>query len=138
MVPACDTSGVKLSKATGQVTYKNKPLVGANIKFYAPEGPMAVAITDDQGNFSLTTNGRPGAQLGTHKVSISKMSGGAAATMPANPSPEDMRSMAMDNKGKPSGPKSEIPEKYSVAETSGLTAEVVASSGDNVFQFDLQ
>lgn len=136
----CGGSGPGLVKSTGQVTYKNKGLAGATVKFYPTgEGPMAVAITDEEGNFSVTTNGRAGAVLGMHKVSITKSSDAAgAASMPANPTPDDMRKMAMDNMKKPSGPKSEIPEKYASAEASNLSAEVTSNASNNVFQFDLQ
>ena len=98
---------------------------------------MALAITDSEGNFTITTNGRPGATVGTHKVAISKITGSATPT--AAPKPEDMMKMQKDNMGKANtGPKNEIPEKYSNPESSGLTAEVTTNASENEFLFQLQ
>lgn len=138
VVPACDTSGVKLAKVQGHVKYKGAPLKGANVKFYPSEGPMAIGITDDEGNFSLTTNGRPGAVVGTHKVSITKMSDSAGPAIPASPTPEDMMKMQKAAMSQPSGPKSEIPEMYGSPDTSKLTADVSANASENEFEFPLQ
>ncbi|MEO8270606.1 MAG: hypothetical protein ABI557_12860, partial [Aureliella sp.] len=137
LTTGCSPDGLKLIKAGGQVTYKGKPLGGANVKFIPGSGPVAIAITDDEGNFTITTNGRSGATLGTHKVAISKISGATIAV--ASPKPEDMMKMAKDNMGKANtGPKNEIPEKYSDPENSKLTAEVSANASDNEFLFQLQ
>ncbi len=133
----CNKDGLKLVKAGGQVTYKGKPLQGANIKFIPGSGPMAIAITDDEGNFTITTNGRAGATLGTHKVAISKITG--SATPNAAPKPEDMMKMQKANMGKANtGPKNEIPDKYSDPDSSNLTAEVTADPSQNEFLFQLQ
>jgi len=137
-VPACDTSGVKLAKVKGHVTYKGAPLKGASVKFYPKEGPIAIGMTDDEGNFTLTTNGRAGATIGTHKVAITKMSSDAAQAVPANPSPEDMMKMQKSQMGKSTGPKSEIPESYGSPESSQLTAEVTANASENVFEYPLR
>lgn len=136
----CDPSSVKLAPVTGVVTYKGAPLKTANIKFLPAEGPMAVGMTDEQGKFKLTTNGRPGAVLGLHKVVITKVTGGTeAAAVPSSPKPEDMMKMQKENMGKKNtGPKSEIPESYANPDTSKLTADVTAKAADNDFSFDLQ
>jgi hypothetical protein len=138
VVPACDTSGVKLAKVKGHVTYKGAPLKGASVKFYPEKGPMAIGMTDDSGDFTLTTNGRPGATIGSHKVAITKVSGPAGPAMPANPSPEDMMKMQKAQMNKPSRPKSEIPESYGAPESSKLSAEVSANAAENEFEFPLQ
>jgi len=138
VVPACDSSGVKLGKVKGHVTYKGSPLKGASVKFYPEEGPMAIGMTDDNGDFTLTTNGRTGAVLGTHKVAITKMSGEAGPAVPANPKPEDMMKMQKANMGKQTGPKSDIPESYGNPDSSKLTADVTANASDNNFEFQLQ
>jgi hypothetical protein len=136
----CDSSGVKLAPVTGTVTYKGAPLKTANIKFMPESGPMAVGMTDENGKFKLSTNGRPGATVGLHKVAITKMSGGAVETAaPSNPKPEDMMKMQKENMGKKNtGPKSEIPERYANPDSSKLTADVSAKGADNDFSFDLQ
>lgn len=136
-VAGCNRDGLTLVKSTGQVTYKGKPLQGANIKFIPGSGPMAIAITDEEGGFVITTNGRPGATVGLHKVAITKITGSSAPT--ASPKPEDMMKMQKENMGKAkSGPKNEIPEKYSNPESSGLSAEVTTNPSENAFLFQLQ
>jgi hypothetical protein len=139
LMSGCGSDGNQLARATGQVNYKGKPLQGASVKFY-PEGggPMAIGTTDDSGRFTLTTNGRAGAPVGNHKVSITKMSAGAAAAAVSAPTPEDMMKMQKANMGKPTGPKSEIPETYGSPESSRLTADVSTSASQNDFLFDLQ
>lgn len=139
-VSGCDSSDVKVVPVTGVVTYKGAPLKTANIKFLPENGPMAVGMTDENGKFKLTTNGRPGATVGLHKVVITKVTGGTeTASVPSSPKPEDMMKMQKDNMGKKNtGPKSEIPETYANPETSKLTADVSTKAADNDFSFDLQ
>jgi hypothetical protein len=67
-------------------------------------------MTDANGEFSLTTGGRPGVLVGEHKVSIAKAP--PAPVQAANPSPEDMRKMQMSGGMTTEPVKSEIPEKY--------------------------
>jgi hypothetical protein len=138
LLPGCDSSGgLKLARAKGQVNYKGSPLKGASVKFYNDNGPMAIGTTDDNGQFTLTTNGRAGAMVGKHKVAITKMAAGAAPAMTA-PTPDDMMNMQKANMNKPSGPKSEIPETYASPDSSKLTAEVSANASENDFLFELQ
>ena len=140
----CDSGGPAIAKVTGKVTLKGAPIKGATVQFHPEKGPMAVGITDDQGNFTLTTNGRPGAPLGMNKVAISKAVASAASnSMPANPKPEDMAKMASQmsqsgNMKRTEPPKSEVPENYSNPASSGLTADVSSNAADNVFEFPLQ
>lgn len=132
------SDGLKLAKVTGKVTYKNQPLAGANVKFHPPTGPAAVGITDENGVFTLNTNGRAGATVGMNKVSITKMTEGTAKTN-TSMTPEDMRKMAMSNmKKENTGPKSVIPAKYGDPDNGTLSADVAADSSQNDFVFDLQ
>ena len=140
----CDSGGPAIAKVTGKVTLKGAPIKGATVQFHPEKGPMAVGMTDDQGNFTLTTNGRPGAPLGMNNVAISKPAPSATGnSMPANPKPEDMAKMAaqMSQSGslkRTEPPKSEVPEKYSNPSSSGLKADVSSNAADNVFEFPLQ
>jgi hypothetical protein len=136
----CGGDGLKLSKATGKVTYKNQPLQGANIKFYPSTGPAAVAITDDNGMFSMNTSGRAGAMVGLNRVTVTKMTAGTTGVQPSSTmTPDDMKNMAKSNiKKENTGPKSVIPEKYGDPDSGLLTAEVSADSSQNDFVFDLQ
>jgi hypothetical protein len=137
----CGSGGPTLSKVTGKVTLKGTPIKGANVQFHPETGPMAIGITDDQGTFTLTTNGRPGASLGLNKVSISKPAATATGmTMPANPTPEDMAKMAAAGNGgrRSEPPKSEVPDQYADPSTSKLTADVSSNASENTFEFNLQ
>lgn len=143
----CGGDGPKVAKVTGKVTLKGKPIAGANVQFHPEKGPMAIGITDDQGNFSLTTNGRPGAPVGLCKVAVSKpvATQNSGPSMPSNPTPEDMAKMASAAAAKGGGnlkrtepPKSEVPEQYNDPSTSNLTADVSSNAADNVFEFNLQ
>ncbi len=137
--------GPAVAAVTGKVTLKGAPVKGANVQFHPEKGPMAIGLTDDQGNFTLSTNGRAGAPIGLNKVSISKpASSPAASSMPANPSPEDMAKVAAQN-AKGAGSlrrtepgKSEVPSQYSDPSTSNLTAKVTSNPADNTFEFNLQ
>ena len=75
-----DAAGPPLVPAAGVLTMNGSPVSGACI-LYAPEsGPLAHAVTDQNGQFELHTEGRPGAVPGKGKVAISSA---AAAPGPA-------------------------------------------------------
>src|SRR5688500_7166697 len=64
-------SGPKLVKAGGTVKYKGAPLPGADIVMMSDaSGAPSIARTDDEGRFTVTTGGKPGALVGTYKVAI--------------------------------------------------------------------
>jgi hypothetical protein len=140
----CGGDGPAVAKVTGKVTLKGAPIKGASVQFHPEKGPMAIGITDDQGNFTLTTNGRPGAPIGLSKVAISKAAPApTGGSMPANPTPEDMAKMAAQSaKGgtlkRTEPPKSEVPEQYGNPSTSNLTADVSTNAANNTFEFNLQ
>lgn len=137
----CGSGGPKLVKVKGKVNYKGKPVSGAAVNFYFEKGPMANGMTDDQGIFTLTTNGRSGAIPGMALVSVSKIIAPkeGAGGMPAMPKPEDMMKMQKANMGKKNaeGPKNELPEKYAEPGGSKLTADV-STTEENDFEFNLQ
>lgn len=123
----------------GKVTYKGKPVVGADVTF-AHEGGKRSAFgrTDSEGMYQLTTFGNnDGAIEGKHSVTIAKSVVGA----PAEPeAPVDSEAYVPPGYGPP--PKAQkpvdgIPAKYAKAETSGQIA-VVNTDGENVMDFDLK
>lgn len=126
--------GPRLYPAKGKVTYKGQPVARANVTFVSGQGQVLGAITNEAGEFTLSTQGRPGAAPGTYKVAISKMS--QREGMPANPKPEDMAKM-VSPKGDVPQAKNELPGKYMAPETSGLTATVTEDGAKNNFTFDL-
>jgi hypothetical protein len=110
--------------AKGTVTVDGKPMPGLSVAFMPASGKLATGETDDQGNFTLTTN-EPGdgAVVGSYSVAISKIQEVTEA-MPG-----------MDGYKKPEPPP--FAAKYTDAKTSGLTATVDADPSKNDFKFDL-
>lgn len=137
-LPACGPSDVELAPVKGQVTFQSRPLTGANVLFYAANGPIAFGITDENGNFRLMTSGRVGAVVGANKVAIIKMTNEVAPDRPSAPTPDDMRKQQLAQTINAALFKSEIPEAYGSPDSSKLTAEVSANGSDNQFQFDLK
>ena len=136
--------GPKLFPVKGKVTYKNQPLAGATVQLISRPvqgkqgsgGQLATGITNDQGEYTLSTGNRPGAVEGKHQVSITKFAQSQVSAKSLTP--DDMKKMQMEmQKGGKAAytPKSEIPEKFGNPQTSGLEKTVDASK--NVFDFDL-
>lgn len=107
----CDR-GLQLGPAEGTVTLDGQPMEGASVIFTHVEGgPAATGSTDAQGRFKLRSVNREGAKVGEHKVTITKKE--TLNLGPFGPtSPEGIKIIW------------HVPEKYSKAETSGLTATV--------------
>jgi len=128
------SGGPKLYAVKGTVTYKGQPLEGASVNFLpaATGAQQAVGTTDAKGQYTLNTQGRPGAVLGEHQVTITKF---AAGSGPAAPKPEDMIKMQM--KGRVPPPKAEIPPKYGMTTTSGFKFTVTTDASKNVFDLPL-
>ena len=137
-MPGCGGGGKdrELIKAKGKVNYNAKPVSGATVTLiYDQKGPLCNGFTNADGEFTLTTGGRPGAMVGNAKVSITKSS---TVNRPAEPKPEDLAKMAVEGGYKPQDvPKPESPLTYSNSTTSGLTANVGADASKNVFEFNL-
>jgi hypothetical protein len=65
-----------LVPVSGQVSYKGQPLSGGVIVFVpnlerGNRGPLAFAEIGPDGNFTLTTEGKPGCKAGWHRVTVS-------------------------------------------------------------------
>ena len=132
----CGESGPGLYPAKGRVVYKEAPVAGANVTFFAADGRIATASTNADGQFSLMTGTKPGVALGDYQVGITKLN--QMEGMPANPKPEDMAKM-MSMKSR-SMPKQEnaLPTKYATPQGSGLTATVTKDASKNEFKFNLE
>jgi hypothetical protein len=89
--------------------------------FMPRTGAPATATTDAEGKFELATLDQTGAVIGAHQVTITPNQGPVEMPLPGQPAAR---------------PKSGVPQKYTRAETSGLTAEVKAGE-DNRFEFKL-
>jgi hypothetical protein len=126
----CD-GGPKLVKAGGTVTYKNKPVPGADIIMMSDASSSpSMARTDDQGRFTVTTNGKPGALVGSYRVAITaarnkrEVSAGEALAMTSEQIAANREDL--------------IPIKYNNFESSGLTADVGKDAAANDYRFDLK
>ncbi|MHB8897521.1 MAG: carboxypeptidase-like regulatory domain-containing protein [Thermoguttaceae bacterium] len=149
LVSGCggDSSDVGTVKADGVVTLDGSPVEGATVTFApkAKEGRAATGLTDASGKFSLTTvQAGDGAMPGSYDVVVSKMVGGTSQVTARTQ--EEYYAEVKKRQGAPGGgekpgadasaAKNELPEKYSVKERSGLTADVAAGA-ENSFKLDL-
>ena len=121
LAAGCNRSGLDLAPVEGVVTYNGSPVAEAGVMFAPQQGPSAMATTDTDGKFALTTANHEGALIGQHRVSISKVD-----TI-AIPQPRGFPLYQH---------KSHIPEKYADVSTSELTADVI--DDDNHFEFKLK
>jgi hypothetical protein len=63
--------GPKAVPTEGIVTFDGKPVAGATVMFVPVQGPPATAITDEKGEFQLTSGAHgAGALPGEYKVTI--------------------------------------------------------------------
>ena len=132
--------GPALSPVKGVVKYNGAPVQGASVSFAYESGQLAVGSTDASGNFTLTTNGRPGAPLGAAKVGVNKANTASGGQETTTMKPEDMQKMQMEmmKRGNQANAKPPLPIKYQDPAKSGLTAEVAAGGADkNSFEFNL-
>ena len=124
-------SGPKLVKATGTVKYKDKPIPGADIIMMSDASSApSLARTDEQGRFTVTTDGKPGALVGTYRVAIT------AARNKRAVSPGEALSLTSEQIA--ANREDLIPIKYNNFESSGLTATVTDNPAANEFGFDLK
>lgn len=137
VVPAC-SSGPKRPptiKVSGKVTMNGTPVPGATVSFQptAPGGRAAVGITDDAGQYTLTTfSAGDGAIAGDYAVAIDKKEK-VAATSSANANSDDY--VPPEGLKEPPPAKSLIPPRFSDTRESGLRAKVGGGSGS--FDFEL-
>lgn len=112
--------------AKGTVTVDGAPIAGLSVAFIPASGKLATGLTDEQGNFTLSTN-EPGdgAVVGSYSVSITRVPDEVTEAMPG-----------MDGYKEPEPPP--FAKKYTDPQTSGLTATVDADPSKNVFKFDLE
>ena len=126
----CD-AGPKLVKAGGTVKYKDKPIPGADIIMMSDSSSSpSLARTDDQGRFIVTTDGKPGALVGSYRVAIT------AARNKREVSPGE--ALAMTSEQIAANREDLVPIKYNNFESSGLTVTVSDDAAKNEFEFELK
>ena len=114
----CNSEGSRkrpqLAKVKGTITYNGKPVRSAAVNFMMEGSPRAASgVTDDNGNFQLTTfDTNDGAPIGTHKVTVTQINLQTAV---------NMTPLELATKGPPPPPKNGlIPAKYLEMKTSPL------------------
>lgn len=130
------TAPSKLAPAKGVVKYNGKPVASATVLFSPKDGSPAMGMTDKDGNFTLTTGGRAGAEIGKFKVVVSKPTSLETGKAPEQMKPEDMERMIKEGKSL-TPPKPEFPARYTSPSTTTLEADVGTDGASNVFEFNL-
>jgi hypothetical protein len=120
LIAGCNNSGLDLVDARGVVKYDGQPLPGAGVVFIPASGLPAMDITDDNGEFSLATANQVGALVGEYRVTVSKTK---TIEIPQKYGFPEYKTEYL------------IPQKYSKAATSGLTATI--ADDDNYLEFNL-
>lgn len=121
-----------MAHVSGTVSFNGEPLSNATVQFQLVDGSaprMSTGLTDDAGEFTLTTyNTDDGAFLGSNVVTITKNGNGPGQK---SMTPADLANM----QGAP--PVMQVlPEKYADPKTSGLKYEV--EQGQNKFDIALK
>jgi hypothetical protein len=111
-VTGCGRNGPPMAPVKGRILLDGKPIEGAAVGFMpVGGGPVASATSDADGCFTLSTMNRPGAPIGEHVVTVTKV-----RQLGLNP----------DGSIAPGGVKTKwlVPRKYSKPTTSDLKAVV--------------
>jgi hypothetical protein len=108
----CGSDADERVPVRGTVYYHEQPLAGGTIVFTPdPErggrGPLALGEVGKDGGYTLFTDGRPGAVVGCHRVTIA----------PAKTDPP---------------PETPLPRRYSDPEHSGLSREVLPGKANTI------
>ena len=120
----CKAEPPPIVAVSGIVTLDGKPLPKAEVRFY-PEQPglpgdyIAIAVTDENGKYTLMTNNQNGACACTNKVTVSE-----------GPPPDDARSQSKFDAYKATLKNRPIPEKFGTLASSPLTITVKADQSD--------
>ncbi len=146
LIPGCGSRFLKTEYVEGVVTYNGKPIEGATVIFQSADESKGfqagTGMTDANGVYKLSTTGgkgEAGVPAGEYKVAIKKqkvIDDGKENT----PTTQEEYTEQMEKSGglQLKVPKTEwiIPKKYSMVQSSGLTATV--KKGENEISFKLE
>lgn len=126
----CD-SGPKLIGVGGTVKYQGKPVPGADVVF-TPDagGAFALGRSDEEGKFTLATDGKSGALVGSYKVAVTAVRQKKAV--------KESEAVGMTDAQIAANHEPLVPRKYNNTILSGLTATVGEDASANQFDFDLK
>jgi hypothetical protein len=127
----------------GNITMDGQAIQGITVTFkpVSGNGVSAYGLTDEQGNYVLTTGGAPfgtGAMPGEYHVTMSKIVNNKPQL-----SVDEYNALTASGISPPNTPNipnqitHQIPEKYLQPETSGLEPVHVQTKSSNVFDFSL-
>ena len=105
--------GPSLPTVQGKVTLDGDPIAKAKVVFESPDRPMAVATTDDAGNYDVRTGSERGMAAGSYNVAISAYvtkDGGSESPIPVL----------------------STPKRYNSAKTSGLSVDIKPGNNQDV------
>ena len=111
VIVGCNSSEPELVPVTGTVLLDGKPLPHAEVRYIPilknsrPE-TNAIGITDENGSFTMTTNGQPGAVVAEMRVTVTE---GPLPEGSREPTPEAKRLLDQHNRSLKNRP---IPERY--------------------------
>jgi|tagenome__1003787_1003787.scaffolds.fasta_scaffold19239692_2 hypothetical protein len=113
--------GPKMVPVTGKVIYNGRPLEFGVVMFQPPSGQPAQGTIQPDGTFTLSTyRSNDGAVSGKHKVRVACY--------------ESMRPGFAKGPGEMALGKPLVPEKYTLIDSSGLSADVDADHKDFTFE----
>jgi hypothetical protein len=105
--------GGKAASVSGVVTFDGKPVTRGTVSFSPTAGGQkAIGVIDENGNYELSTNREQGLEAGTYNAAVSSRERGAVG----------------DGGGPPMPGKYLVPQRFSDANTSGLTFDVQRGS----------
>ena len=135
----CNQADTNTISASGIVIYAGSPVAGAEVAFLpvdlSSETKPARGTTDSNGRFVVKTYfssqvDAKGVRPGQYSVTVQKLAPPNGMTM------DEWQIANMENANSTPPLRSLVPEKFSSAETSGLSA-TVEKDGENDFTFDL-
>ena len=127
-IPGCTPGepkgGIRLERASGRLLYQGKPLPFHQILLLPVEGPAAIGLANEDGNFVLGTH-RPedGAVLGTHRASIVYV---------GDPELDPSQHGPVSGYVPPPPALIRIPKKYGDAKISGVIVEIPVGGSDEI------
>lgn len=124
---------------SGVITYRGQPVANADVTFHSAERKRsAFGRTNDKGEYRLTTFApNDGAVEGPQAVTIVKLIVTPDKSPTASVTSTDYVPPGYGPSTQPEKPKSELPERYGVPTTSGLTATIQAQALNKI-DFDLE